>query len=278
LIRAKQHLLQVLISFAHNITRVLTMVATFLGTGTSQGVPVITCGCEVCKSGDPRDKRLRSSLMINTGTENFVIDSGPDFRYQMLRENVKSLHSIILTHQHKDHIAGLDDVRAFNYTNKRAMHVYGSEHVLKAIRNEFAYAFTAEKYPGVPEIMLNVIHNERFTIDGLDILPIQVFHYKMPVFGYRLHDFIYVTDASSISAEEKNKMKNAEILVINALRPAKHISHFNLEEALALIEELKPQKAYLTHMSHNMHKYAMLAPLLPPNVFPAYDGLKLYFS
>lgn len=254
------------------------MVATFLGTGTSQGVPVITCGCDVCQSGDPRDKRLRSSLLISKGDMNIVIDTGPDFRYQMLRENIKSLHSVVFTHQHKDHIAGLDDVRPFNYTCQRSINVYGSEHVLKAVRNEFAYAFGIDKYPGVPEINLHTIHNSPFQIEDVSIIPIQVMHYKLPVFAYRIHDFIYVTDASYISPEEKDKMMNAEILVVNALRPNKHISHFNLDEALELIEELKPKTAYLTHMSHQMPKYTELIKRLPSNVFPAYDGLKLFFN
>ena len=248
---------------------------TFLGTGTSQGVPVITCQCPICTSPDERDKRLRCSVMITDGATNVVIDTGPDFRQQMLREKVTQLHAIVFTHEHKDHIAGLDDVRAFNYASGEKMNVFCTERVEKALRNEFAYAFSEYRYPGVPEIGLNRIENRPFSIKHLNFLPIEVMHLKMPVFGYRVHDFTYITDANYISEAEKEKIKGTKVLVLNALRHEPHPSHFTLKEALELVKELNPEMTYLTHISHQLGTHAEIEAMLPNNVRLAFDGLQI---
>jgi phosphoribosyl 1,2-cyclic phosphate phosphodiesterase len=247
----------------------------FLGTGTSQGVPVIGCNCSACISDDARDKRLRSSVLIEVDNKVFVVDTGPDFRQQMLREKVKDITAILFTHEHKDHIAGLDDIRAFNYIHKRPMEVYADKRVEKALRREYAYVFAEDKYPGIPKMNVHVIKNNNFYIEDIKIIPIRLMHYKLPIFGFRIADFTYITDTNYIATEEKEKIKGTKILVVNALRKKKHISHFNLEEALALIAEIKPERAYLTHISHLMGKQADVEKELPENVFFAYDGLKL---
>jgi phosphoribosyl 1,2-cyclic phosphate phosphodiesterase len=250
------------------------MKITMLGTGTSQGVPVIACDCRVCTSTDSRDKRLRCSVLITIDGENYCIDSGPDFRQQMLRENVKTLSGVIFTHEHKDHIAGLDDVRAFNFRERRDMNVYCAAPVEEALRRDFHYAFAENKYPGVPSLRIYPIDKNPFELsNGTKIIPIEVMHYKMPVLGYRIGDFTYITDAKTISEEEKEKIRGTEILVVNALRIQEHISHFNLEEALAFIEEIQPKKAYLTHISHLFGTHEEISAMLPPNVYAAYDGL-----
>lgn len=252
------------------------MKITILGSGTSQGVPVIACECDVCHSTDPLDKRLRCSVMISAEEQNFVIDSGPDFRQQMLRHNVKSLRAIIFTHEHKDHLAGMDDVRAFNYREKRDMEIFCTEEVEQALRREFHYVFSNERYPGIPTVNLNRIVNEPFKLpDGPIITPIEVMHYKMPVFGYRIGDFTYITDAKTISDLEIEKVKGSKVLVVNALHRSEHISHFNLEEALEFIRRVNPEKAYLTHISHLFGTHKEIETLLPENVFAAYDGLEI---
>lgn len=251
------------------------MKITFLGTGTSQGVPVIGCKCETCTSDDMHDKRLRSSILIEVEHKIFVIDTGPDFRQQMLREQVRDITAILFTHEHKDHIAGLDDIRAFNYIHKRAMEVYADERVEKALRREYAYVFAEDKYPGIPQMNVHTIENKDFYIEDIKITPIRLMHYKLPIFGFRIKDFTYLTDTNYIAAEEKEKIKGTKVLVVNALRKKKHISHFNLEEALELIAEIKPERAYLTHVSHLMGKQADVEKELPQNVFFAYDGLML---
>ena len=251
------------------------MKITFLGTGTSQGVPVIACECYVCKSNDYKDNRLRSSILIEAENNTFVIDTGPDFRQQMLRANIKKLDAVLLTHSHKDHVAGLDDVRAYNFVLQKPIDVFCSQQVLKHIKNEFPYAFAEDKYPGVPEIDLHCIENKKFEINKTKIIPIQLMHYKLPIFGYRFGDFTYITDANFISEDEKAKIKGTKILAINALRKTPHISHFTLEEALEIIAELKPEKAYLTHISHQMGLHAEEEKNLPENVFFAYDGLEI---
>ena len=249
---------------------------TVLGSGTSQGVPVITCECDVCSSIDPKDNRLRSSIMFRVRGENFVVDTGPDFRFQMLRENVKSLRGVLFTHEHKDHIAGLDDVRAFNYGEGRDMEVFCSESVEFALRREFHYVFSGVPYPGVPAISLNRIENKKFLLtNGVEVTPIQVMHYKMPVFGFRIGDFTYITDAKTISPEEMDKVKGSKVLIVNCLHRSQHISHFNLEEALAFIDAVKPERAYLTHISHLFGKQQDIESDLPENVFLAYDGMHL---
>lgn len=251
------------------------MKITFLGTGTSQGIPVIACSCDVCKSLDSKDKRLRSSVLIEDEIINLVIDTGPDFRQQMLNAQVNHLEGVLLTHGHKDHIAGLDDVRAFNYVQRKAIDVYARNDVHETLKNEFSYAFAVEKYPGVPEIHLHEIKNKLFKIKELEILPINVMHYKLPILGYRIKNFTYITDANYIDDLEKEKIKGSEILVVNALRKQKHISHFTLSEALKLIEEIKPKTAYLTHISHIMGLHEAVSKELPENVYFAYDGLQL---
>lgn len=251
------------------------MQITFLGTGTSQGIPIIACQCIVCQSHDSKDKRLRSSILIEEKGKTFVIDTGPDFRQQMLRENVKNLDAVIFTHEHKDHTAGFDDIRAFNFVNKKKMEVYASKNVQEAIRREYAYIFSDFKYPGIPEINLHLLENKLTTIESVDFLPIEVMHYKLPVFGFRIGDFSYITDANYISDIEKEKLKNSKVLVLNALRREPHISHFTLEQAIELVTELKPEKAYFTHISHQLGLHAEVQKELPQNIELAFDGLRI---
>jgi len=248
---------------------------TFLGTGTSQGVPVIACDCKVCQSNDEKDKRLRSSIMIETSNKVFVVDTGPDFRQQMLREKVKNLTAILFTHEHKDHTAGLDDVRAFNFTLRKPIDVYAENRVQKALKREFAYIYDENKYPGIPQINMHFFENRSFEIEGIQIIPVRAFHYKLPVFGFRIGNFAYLTDIKTIPDEEKQKLKSLEVLVLTTLRKEEHLSHLNLNEALLLIDELKPQKAFLTHLSHRFGLHAEEEPLLPADVRIAFDGLSL---
>ena len=248
---------------------------TFLGTGTSQGVPVIACHCPVCVSEDARDKRLRSSVLWSVNGLNYCIDAGPDFRQQMLREQVETLEAVFFTHEHKDHIAGLDDVRAYNYVQQKDMRVYGTEAVEHALRRDFHYAFAEHRYPGIPQLDFIGINGEPFEVDDLNIQPVQVLHHRMPVLGFRLGDLTYITDAKTISAEERDKIRGSKTLVLNALRKEEHISHLNLSEALELIDDLQPEHTYLTHLSHLMGTHQGLAAELPAHVSAAYDGLKI---
>lgn len=251
------------------------MTITFLGTGTSQGVPVIACECEVCQSSDPRDKRLRSSVLIHVNNKNLVIDTGPDFRYQMLRAKVKHLETVLFTHEHKDHIAGLDDVRAFNYLNGTDMEVYAHPRVQAALRRDFYYAFAEVKYPGIPLINLHDIDTEDFYVEDIKITPIEVMHYRLPVLGFRIGDFAYITDAKTISERQLAKLKGVRVLVLNALQKTSHISHLTLDEALALAAQIGAGKTYLTHLSHHMGKAEDVGLSLPGNVELAYDGLTI---
>lgn len=251
------------------------MEITVLGTGTSQGVPVVACNCPVCRSNDPHDKRLRTSVLVQAGETSFVIDAGPDFRQQMLRERVKRLDGVVITHSHKDHIGGLDDVRAFNWIQKKAMDVYASQEVLNVVEKEFSYAFGEDKYPGVPQINLHPIDSQPFQINGLEIIPIKALHYKMPVLGFRIGDFSYLTDANYIAPEELDKMRGSRFVIINALRKEKHISHFNLEEAIAILQELAPERGYFTHISHQLGFHKEIEKEMPGNIHLAYDGLKI---
>jgi len=251
------------------------MKVTFLGTGTSQGIPVIACDCKVCKSKNPKDNRLRTSVLIEVKNQTIVIDTGPDFRQQMLREDVKKIDAIVFTHQHKDHVAGLDDVRAFNQKFQKDMDLYCSAEVEEALIREFPYVFSTYKYPGVPEVRIHNIKNETFTINEVNVTPIEALHYKLSVFGYRIKDFVYLTDISSISEKEKEKMKGADIIVLDALRKEPHISHLSMQQAVDLLEELQPKKGFLIHISHLMGLHNEVIKELPDFIQPAYDGLIL---
>ncbi len=249
------------------------MKITILGSGTSQGVPVIACACSICTSTDVKDKRLRASILIEEDGKNYVIDTGPDFRQQMLRENVQSLEAVIFTHEHKDHLAGLDDVRAFNFKHNCDMDVYCTEAVEKALKREYEYIFNGNNYPGIPQLKIKRIKNgEIFNVsNSLNFEPIEVLHYKMPVLGFRIKNFAYITDAKTVAKAEIEKLKNLDVLIINALRIEEHISHFNLEEALAFIAEIKPKQAYLTHISHLFGTHIVIEKMLPSNVGVAFD-------
>lgn len=251
------------------------MTVTFLGTGTSQGVPVIACDCEICRSSDPRDQRLRTSVMLSHEGCNIVIDSGPDFRQQMLRESVQHLDAIVYTHEHKDHVAGMDDVRAFNYKQRKAMPLYGSVRVEEAIRREFHYAFSETRYPGIPEVEFHTIGMSPFELFGLRFVPVEVIHYHLPVMGFRIGDFAYITDANYIAPNELNKLKGVKVLVLNALRRQTHPSHFNLQQALELVDFIAPEQAWFTHISHLMGLHAQVELELPRHAQLAYDGLSL---
>ena len=251
------------------------MIVTFLGTGTSQGIPVIACDCEVCTSENPKDNRLRTSVLIEVENQTIVIDTGPDFRQQMLRGNVQKLDAIVFTHQHKDHVAGLDDVRAFNHKFQKDIDLYCTAEVEEALIREFPYVFSTYKYPGVPEVKIHNIKNEPFTIGGVEVLPIEALHYKLSVFGYRIKDFVYLTDISAITEKEKEKIKGAKVIVLDALRKTPHISHFTIQQAVDLLEELQPKKGYLIHISHLMGLHNEVIKELPNFIKPAHDGLIL---
>ncbi len=248
---------------------------TFLGTGTSIGVPVIACNCPVCKSPDLRDKRFRTSALININGRNIVIDCGPDFRIQMLRNNVEDIDAIIFTHGHRDHIAGLDDIRAFNYVLNKTIDVYGSTEVIEAIKTEFPYIFSETRYFGAPQLNTHIIENKSFTINGNVFDPIEVLHSKLSVFGFRVGDFTYITDASFISPKEIEKVKGSRVVVLNALRNSRHSSHFSLDEALGILELISPERAYLTHISHFLGLHDQVEAKLPPNIKLAYDNLMI---
>lgn len=251
------------------------MKITFLGTGTSQGVPVIACKCAACTSGNPKDNRMRSSVLVEEKETVIVIDTGPDFRMQMLREDVRRLDAILFTHEHRDHIAGLDDIRSFNFIQDRPMDAYGEERVLRALQHQFPYIFAERKYPGIPQVNFHPITTEPFRIGELEIIPIRAMHYRLPVLGFRIGGFSYITDTNYISREEKEKIRGSEVLSVCALRREKHISHYTLAEALELIRDIDPVKACLSHVSHMMGPVASLQDELPDNVEFAWDGLSL---
>jgi len=256
------------------------MEITITGSGTSQGVPVIGCNCNVCTSSNPKDSRLRSSIHIFYKNKSIVIDTGPDFRQQMLNSKIKNLDAILYTHEHKDHVAGLDDVRPFNFIQKKPIEIFCNDRVFQALKREFHYIFDPKfQYPGIPKINRNKILKTKFKIDeDIEIEPIEVMHYKLPVLGFRIEKFAYVTDAKTIKEDEKEKLKGLDLLIVNALRLKEHLSHFNLEEALNLIEELHPKKAILTHISHYMGLHEEIQKKLPDHISLGYDNQKIILN
>ncbi|MEN9372106.1 MAG: hypothetical protein RLZZ64_1181 [Bacteroidota bacterium] len=248
----------------------------FLGTGTSSGVPMVACKCTVCSSADAKDKRLRSSIHLQTASTSVVIDTTPDFRYQMLRSKIEKLDGVVFTHAHKDHIAGLDDVKAFNFIHQSVMPLFANKETADAIKRDFYYAFAEKKYPGVPSLEMHIKEKESFSLGDLDFQPIQVKHLHMDVTGYRIGDFTYITDANYISEEEKQKIKGSKVLVLNALRKEKHLSHFTLQEAIDLSVELQVPTTYFTHISHQLGLHEEVSKELPSGMFLAYDGLVLH--
>ena len=248
------------------------MKVTLLGTGTSQGVPVIACDCEVCKSDDIKDRRLRSSVMIEVDNQTIIIDTGPDFRQQMLREGVQDIDAILFTHHHKDHVAGMDDVRAFNHKWNKDIDVFCNLTTEKALKKEFPYVFNKDTYPGVPRIKTHIFSNRSFNINNTVILPIKAKHYLLPVYGFRIYNFVYLTDISEISEREKKKMLEADLIILDALRIKPHISHLNLSQAVSLLQELKPKMALLTHISHYMGIHKQINSSLPENINLSFDG------
>lgn len=255
------------------------MKINFLGTGTSQGVPMIGCNCEVCTSVDHRDARLRSSVWIrqNVGKKevSLVIDTSMDFRFQMLRAKVDKLDAVLYTHPHRDHTGGMDDLRAYNYRMGKAVDVYCTHDVTVDLEKTFGYAFDKNPYPGVPQLKLHEINNEPFDVDGLTVIPIKGRHFVIDVTGYRIDNFAYLTDFDMIYEDQYRKLEGLEVLVINALRLKEHKSHFTLDQALEVIKRVKPKRAYLTHMSHQIGRYEELVKTLPEGVLPAYDGLEI---
>lgn len=250
------------------------MKVIFLGTGTSQGVPVIGCDCEVCNSKNPQDSRLRTSLMVVVNGKNIVIDVGPDFRQQMLQNDIVDVDSVLITHEHNDHVIGLDDVRPFNFRYQKDMPIYCTTRVMNNLKERFAYAFLENPYPGSPRFnLIEIFADKSFEISQQKIIPIEVNHGKMPVLGFRFGDFTYITDAKTIDEVSVEKIRGSKYLVLNALRKEEHHSHFSLDEALVFINKVKPQKAFLTHLSHRMGLAKDVNKLLPPNVVIAYDGL-----
>lgn len=251
------------------------MKFTFLGTGTSQGVPVIACPCPVCQSSDNRDKRLRAAALIEFNGVTIAIDAGPDFRQQMLTSKVTKLDAILITHEHRDHIAGLDDVRAFNWVQQKPMDIWAEQRVQDSIKKEFSYVFAEQKYPGVPEVVLNCINGHPFEILGVKVTPIRCYHHKLPIYGFRIGDLTYITDANFIPEEEKEKIVGSKYIVVNALRHQKHMSHFSLSEAVKCISGFGPRKGFLTHISHQMGLYEDIKKELPDNIYLAFDGLTI---
>lgn len=251
------------------------MKITFLGTGTSQGIPVIGCKCVVCQSTDKKDKRLRVSVWVKTADRSIVIDSGPDFRYQMLRAGVEDLDAILYTHEHKDHVAGLDDIRPYNYILKKRIDIFATERVQEALKREFQYIFSEVKYHGLPQINLHAITGESFDIGETAIVPFEVMHYKLPILGYRIGDFTYITDAKTISDESLEKIKGTKVLVLNALQKEDHISHLTFSEAIEMADKIGADMTYFTHISHNLGLHEEVSKELPAHIKLAYDGLTI---
>ncbi len=252
------------------------MKVTFLGTGTSQGVPFIGCDCEVCTSTNKKDKRLRTSVWVQTPEASIVIDAGPDFRYQMLRANVRPLDAIIFTHGHKDHIAGLDDIRAYNFFQQKPMDVYATPETQEALKREYSYVFSGRPYPGIPEVNLHTIDNHTpFNINGLEITPIKVLHFRLEVLGFRIGKFTYITDANYIAPEELDKARGSDAFVLNALRHEAHPSHYTLKQAIEVADDVKAKDTYFLHISHQLGLHDVVNAGLPAHMHLAYDGLTL---
>jgi len=251
--------------------------AVFLGTGTSTGVPMIGCDCEVCRSSDPRDQRTRTSFYIESNQTRIVFDTGPDFRMQMLSNRLTDIDAVVFTHNHKDHTAGLDDVRPINHLRKKVVQVYAEPKVQESLRREYAYIFFEKDYPGIPQIGMHTIGLEPFSVGDIDLIPIRVWHMNMPVLGFRVGDLTYITDANRIEETEFEKIKGSKILILNALRHTTHYSHFSLTEALAIVERIQPEQAYFTHISHHLGLHALVEKSLPKHVHLAFDGLALDF-
>lgn len=251
------------------------MKVIFLGTGTSQGVPIIGCTCEVCASIDFRDKRFRSSVYVETDKVKLVIDTGPDFRMQMIQNRISDVDAILFTHEHKDHVAGLDDIRPINYLKNKELPIYCTSPVIRHLKTEFAYIFAEKKYPGIPQIAVNEISLEPFEVLGETITPIQVYHHKMPVLGFRIRNFTYITDANFIAPEELEKAKGSDVVVLNGLQVKPHISHFTFDEAIKVLYELNAPQSYLTHISHHLGRHSKVEKQLPGQIRLAFDGLTL---
>ncbi len=258
-----------------DLYRMSTLRIEFLGTGTSQGVPVIACRCAVCTSEDPRDKRLRSSVLVEVQGKRLLIDAGPDMRQQLLRADVRDLDAVLLTHEHMDHIAGIDDLRAFNFAQQRAMDIHANAATIAAVERLYHYAFAERKYPGVPELQLHYIEGASFSAAGVEVATIDVMHMHMPVLGFRIGGFAYITDAKSIAANVVAQLQGVHTLVLNALRRKEHPSHLNLAEAIAMVERIAPQRAYFTHISHLLGTHADVSAELPDGIQLAHDGLVL---
>lgn len=256
----------------------MALKVTFLGTGTSQGVPPIGCESEVCLSENPKDKRLRASVLVQWGGKDIIIDTGPDFRYQMLRQQLNNVDAILFTHEHRDHTAGLDDIRPINYIQEKRVPVYLTDHVLTSLKEQFAYIFEPVPYPGIPELDFNIIENKPFQLFDKQIVPIQVMHYKLPVLGFRMGNFAYITDANYISDKELEKLNGVEVLVLNALRKTEHISHFTLQQATELAQYVGAKQTYFTHMSHQIGLHDVVCAELPNGIDLAFDGLSFVVS
>jgi phosphoribosyl 1,2-cyclic phosphate phosphodiesterase len=252
-----------------------TVSLEFLGTGTSQGVPVVACACRVCTSPDPNDVRLRTSALVRVAGTTLLIDAGPDLRQQMLRSRVKALDAVLLTHEHMDHVAGIDELRAFNFAQRRAMDIHANTATEAAVRRMFHYAFAADKYPGVPELRLLPIGGDAFSAAGIEVMPITVMHHRMPVLGFRIGGLAYITDAKTIPEAEMAKLEGVHTLVLNALRKKEHLTHLNLSEALTLSERIGARNTWFTHVSHLMGRHAEVQAELPAGVGLAYDGLRI---
>jgi phosphoribosyl 1,2-cyclic phosphate phosphodiesterase len=252
---------------------------TLLGTGTSQGIPVIGCPCKVCSSSDPRDKRLRTAAFIQADDYGFAVDLGPDFRAQMINNKLSNVHAVLLTHEHNDHISGLDDIRPINFRYNRNIPIYGSSRTLGEINRRFDYAFDKEyHYPGKPHVTGIAIDDEPFIVNGISITPIPVDHGDMPIYGFRIGNLAYITDAKFIPPDSKALLQNLEVLVLNALRFEPHNTHLNIEEAIALVSELKPGKCFLTHISHDTGLHAEVDTMLPAGIKLGFDGLRIQLT